>query len=472
MNIKREAGKVALNTAGIDGDPSVDGLGQPTEPGYLSNLATVGVENIPSLRQSATISTIAGWRTNMRGDLGKENTMIRNNLGRLTRGRYANVDVFAPDDSFGPKVKLGEVIKGNAKPGEYFESRRGKHTLFSASGLFDHVGRNMSKVGGTIGAKASAGGSIGLYGRLSEALVDRGILPSSPENYRSGSLLTKGTMGHLSTSASLIGKGEVGVGGTTASNLRRTMEALSRGKHSNPRPVSIPNIHGGMSSRTAGYRFAASSSTGAITGTLQGAMVGADAYMTGNVAYRATGTSAGAQAFNIASQWAGRGLAEAGIEQGAGKVGMQGVKKIWQSSMKKYTAEAVGKQTMRTAAGVAAKSAARTGAIAAAATSTAWVPIVNFGMAAWLAYDVAKLGVTLAKEAIIKPIANFARDGYRSYKGNIEKSPMGMGFEDNTVAATSRQRGVMAISNSRLNARSALGNEAAAMSAHFGGTTW
>jgi hypothetical protein len=55
-----------------------------------------------------------------------------------------------------------------------------------------------------------------------------------------------------------------------------------------------------------------------------------------------------------------------------------------------------------------------------------------------------------------------------SVKGSLDKPVMGMGFRDNTVAATARQRGVMAIQNSRLNMRSALGSEASAMYAHFG----
>lgn len=56
----------------------------------------------------------------------------------------------------------------------------------------------------------------------------------------------------------------------------------------------------------------------------------------------------------------------------------------------------------------------------------------------------------------------------KSTLGSINKGVMGMGFKDNAVAATSRQRGVMAIQNSRLNARSALGAEGAMMAAHFG----
>jgi hypothetical protein len=77
--------------------------------------------------------------------------------------------------------------------------------------------------------------------------------------------------------------------------------------------------------------------------------------------------------------------------------------------------------------------------------------------------DVAKLGMQGVKSGI-----DFAKDAVKSYRGTIDKGTMGMGYRDNTVAATSRQRGVSAIQNSRLNARSVLGSEAGAMHAHFG----
>jgi hypothetical protein len=59
-------------------------------------------------------------------------------------------------------------------------------------------------------------------------------------------------------------------------------------------------------------------------------------------------------------------------------------------------------------------------------------------------------------------------EGLQSMKGSIDKPIMGMGFKDNSVAATSRQRGVMAIQNSQLNARSILGSEASMLASHFG----
>lgn len=69
---------------------------------------------------------------------------------------------------------------------------------------------------------------------------------------------------------------------------------------------------------------------------------------------------------------------------------------------------------------------------------------------------------------IFSSAAKTAIDAGNSVKGSIDKPVMGMGFKDNMVASTSRQRGVMAISNSRLNMRSALGNEAAGIHAAWG----
>ena len=79
-------------------------------------------------------------------------------------------------------------------------------------------------------------------------------------------------------------------------------------------------------------------------------------------------------------------------------------------------------------------------------------------------YDISKMAST----AIIGGGARLARDAVKSMQGSINKPSFGMGFVDNEIAATSRARGVMAIQNSRLNARSALGSEGAMMAARFG----
>jgi hypothetical protein len=90
--------------------------------------------------------------------------------------------------------------------------------------------------------------------------------------------------------------------------------------------------------------------------------------------------------------------------------------------------------------------------------------VANPIMTAALVYDLTKMAAT----GIIGGGARFARDAIKSAQGQINKPGFGMGFVDNETAATSRARGVMAIQNSRLNARSSLGSEGSMMAARFG----
>jgi hypothetical protein len=83
---------------------------------------------------------------------------------------------------------------------------------------------------------------------------------------------------------------------------------------------------------------------------------------------------------------------------------------------------------------------------------------------ALLVHDITKGIGTLAGRGVRLGI-----EGVKSAQGDLVKpGPMNMGYVDNSVAATSRQRGVMAISNSRLNARSFLGQEASYVHQNFG----
>jgi hypothetical protein len=91
------------------------------------------------------------------------------------------------------------------------------------------------------------------------------------------------------------------------------------------------------------------------------------------------------------------------------------------------------------------------------------LPGINMLATASLIYDIGKMGGEVIKSGV-----NLARDAEKSLQGSINKPLFGMGYRDTEAAATSRSRGVMAIQNSRLNARSALGSEAAMMAAHFG----
>jgi hypothetical protein len=98
-----------------------------------------------------------------------------------------------------------------------------------------------------------------------------------------------------------------------------------------------------------------------------------------------------------------------------------------------------------------------------ARTAAMAIPGLNLIATASLVYDLGKMGGEVVKSGI-----NLAKDAVKSMKGSIDKPMFGMGYKDNEVAATSRARGVAAIQNSRLNARSALGSEGAMMASHFG----
>jgi hypothetical protein len=98
-----------------------------------------------------------------------------------------------------------------------------------------------------------------------------------------------------------------------------------------------------------------------------------------------------------------------------------------------------------------------------ARTAAMAIPGLNVLATASLVYSLGQMGGELIKSG-----ANLAKDAVKSMKGSIDKPLFGMGYKDNEIAATSRARGVMAIQNSRLNARSMLGSEAGMMAAHFG----
>lgn len=114
--------------------------------------------------------------------------------------------------------------------------------------------------------------------------------------------------------------------------------------------------------------------------------------------------------------------------------------------------------------GIAKMAATKAGAKFLGARAAAFaIPGLQVVAAASLIYDLGKMGGEIVKSGI-----NLARDANRSMQGSMGKPLFGMGYRDTESAATSRARGVMAIQNSRLNARSALGSEASMMAAHFG----
>jgi len=203
----------------------------------------------------------------------------------------------------------------------------------------------------------------------------------------------------------------------------------------------------------------ASESTMGVRGNLMASSVSGEAtrYMAGY--FR------GAQGFATRSGLEGKALTGAqkavahmtealGEKQIAGKVGMEAAQHVLENGVFK---ELGGKGVMEALGSKAGMKVlgARAGAMA--------IPGLNVIATASLVYDLGKMAGEVVKSGI-----NLAKDAGKSLQGDINKPLFGMGYKDTEAAATSRSRGVMAIQNSRLNARSMLGSEGAMMAAHYG----
>jgi len=201
----------------------------------------------------------------------------------------------------------------------------------------------------------------------------------------------------------------------------------------------------------------ASALAGAATGYLAGYSRGALGFggQPGLVGRAAQGAKAAEDAFAKAVQSFG----DDGIKLASGQVlkgADEAVSFLRSTGGEKFFSQ-VG---ARTALKLGGKGAAGMMAMRGAALAMPGLQVVA---AASLAYDLARLGGELVKSGI-----NFTRDANKSLQGSIAKPTFGMGFRDTEAAATSRARGVQAIQNSRLNARSMLGTEGAMMAAHYG----
>jgi hypothetical protein len=148
----------------------------------------------------------------------------------------------------------------------------------------------------------------------------------------------------------------------------------------------------------------------------------------------------------------------AGLEQAGIKVGSKAGAEAAEVALEKGVFKTLGKKGVMEAA----KTKAGAKVLGARALGMA-LPGINLVMMASLVYDLGQVAGEVIKSGI-----NLAKDANKSLQGSINKPLFGMGYRDTEAAATSRARGVMAIQNSRLNARSMLGSEAAMMAAHYG----
>ena len=187
--------------------------------------------------------------------------------------------------------------------------------------------------------------------------------------------------------------------------------------------------------------------------------------MSGQATRYAAGYFRGAQGYARKAGLEGKALSGAekavahmaeslGQKQIAGKVGLEAAHHVLEQGAFKT----LGKKGVMEALGT--KSGAKVLGARAAAFA---IPGLNVIATAALVYDLGKMAGEVVKSGI-----NLAKDAGKSLQGDINKPLFGMGYKDTEAAATSRSRGVMAIQNSRLNARSMLGSEGAMMAAHYG----
>jgi len=147
---------------------------------------------------------------------------------------------------------------------------------------------------------------------------------------------------------------------------------------------------------------------------------------------------------------------------GTGIAGKKGATYAGEAAAKRILSEGV-LDTLGTKGALKALGTSTGARVLGARAAAMAIPGLQFVAAASFVYDLGKMAGEVVKSGI-----NLARDANKSLQGSINKPMFGMGYRDTEAAATSRSRGVMAIQNSRLNARSVLGSEAAMMASHFG----
>lgn len=217
------------------------------------------------------------------------------------------------------------------------------------------------------------------------------------------------------------------------------------------------------------FDAAAPMATGAGNIGVRGNMMASS--LTGAFTSFAAGYARGAQGFGGVAGLTGRALegaarAEAAFGKAFGQVFSEaGFQSFAKTEGVQFLRNTAGKNIIRELGIKNTLAVARSGGGMALGVRglAAALPVINVLATASLVYDLGKMGGELVKSGI-----NLARDANRSLQGSIAKPAFGMGYKDTEAAATSRARGVMAIQNSRLNARSMLGAEGAMMAAHYG----
>lgn len=454
-------------TVGSDmGAAAADVVGvNPTQDGsFFQSVLYNVMANMPKGR------TTMGWNAHrisnsiLNGGFGGQTGAIRNHTNPRAAFRVTDPDAVINNARRGgdgySMFNIAGWLNNGGNPfnkagigGQSLLESRRSNALLAARGDVEARGRLLSQLGGD-SAKVDAilntsnAGEAAVNatrsGRVYSNAVSRGLVDTGMDAYEAG------VYSKISTGMRLAS----GHGGAMGARLAEE----------------------GMTARTAAAHYMAGAFTSRIGATYGGYMAGA---RTGGAAVEAAmaramdpalsgAERAGAMYFGRGATMATQALEAGGVsvvERAAGKTALkhvtaEGVERFGARAVMAGAREAAMKEGGKLAAG-------RLLAVGGARMAGMAIPVVNIAMTAWLAYDIFKMGSGIIRD-FNKRAAQKAREAAKSFKGQIEKPVFGMGFVDNEVAATSRSRGVMAIQNSRLNARSVLGAEAGALHAHFG----
>lgn len=405
------------------------------------------MENVPGVTESAGFSLSRGVGTVMRGGYMDFRPKRAKYFGRTNKFRVVNPggELTARSESqflFGNR-KIGRKRAAKLAAAEdkasFFKSARLNNATMRPRALSRY--HSLSIYGEqTAYTPFKATHFLGKSKGLTSSLAEQGIVAGEKESlFGSGMASILGAGVKADRLEARLAKRSIFRGGLERklAKVNRSAEALARMNIGGPIDLTaklasgVPGARGDILASTVrgrGSQF--------VTGYGRGAL-GHGGSVVGEAAEKGV---------ELARSHMAEALSKAGIKMGAEEVLEGGVlKKLGYKNAVKTFASKEGAKVL----------GARAAQLA--------IPGLNVIATASLIYDLGKMGGELVKSGI-----NLARDAGKSLKGDIAKPLFGAAFKDNEAAATSRARGVMAIQNSQLNARSVLGSEGALMAAHFG----
>lgn len=403
------------------------GLPMEDTPEAQSTAAQVGINELTSVgyqgRALDVLAAMPGLSTSMAWNARRGgNTLLGGGRSRTSRGAIGN---HLTPRSFS---RLSSIHNVDPYSGGTFSGKSYSPMNFAGVRGNDWVAKPIlsrtlrAAEGARISGNASLGArvhrNLGRYGVINRDINAQLRAGGSPD------IFSGGTLARMNAGARAASK--------LGTNVNYAANALYNASQLDP---AMAKIIGTVPDATHGNIYSAIAGSG--KGTVTQLMAG---YM-GEVRYGLT------ESFTSAARAGGKDALARGAAVGARHLEAVGGRQVGNIALARMAGGG-----SRAAMGVMAGRAAMVGSKA--------IPVVGQVM---MAYDLTKMTM-----AAMGGIATTAKDASRSFKGQIDKPIMGMGYRDTTVAATSRARGVMAIQNSRLNARSVLGSEGSMLAAHFG----